>query len=150
MKPIIWWSVAIALGVLLVGGGLVSALTGHAGPVEVTCGSQHMLPGETCEQTSGGHITVYSYEDMQRSAVAGAETGPWVAVVAGGLLGLLGGFKLWRALRRRRVTAAQFQPVPAQPWTVQPQYAQPQYQQPPQYAQQQYPQPPQHFGPHGS
>lgn len=154
MKSIIWWSVAIALGLFLLGTGIATKATASGDPVQVHCGNQIMLPGEDCVQERNGKDTHYTYEDQRQSEIANAKTGPWVSMIGGGLLVLLGGFKLFRALRRRRTGPAQPMPPP-QPQQWAPQYQQQvpqqQYQQPQPYQQpyQQQPQQSRNFGPQG-
>lgn len=179
MKPIIWWSIGIVVGLGFVVGALFGAVLPKP-PAEVKCGSEVMTPANVCEEDDHGSKHTYSYDEMKSKNATDTVVGGWIGIAWGVGLGTLSVVKLTKAVRRRRAGGGVpamagapqqwSQPVPPQypPQQYPPQQHPPQQYPPQQYPPQQYPpqqqqpqqeyyppqqqqpyQPPQNFGPQG-
>jgi hypothetical protein len=98
MKKILGTVILLALGCFLLLGGF-----GQTRSEEVTCGGDVMVPGDICQEISGGSTTEYTYDEQKAS---NRESG-WVLVAMGGVVLALGLAVGVSALVRRN------RPVPA-------------------------------------
>jgi hypothetical protein len=101
VKNIIGASIAILIGIVLLGFGLVSQGS------DVTCGGQVMKPGDTCVSVGGGGGSRdYDAQKSKNNQTALIEVGIGVLLIA------VGGIRLGLQVRNQRRAASAAPPTP--------------------------------------
>jgi len=96
------WVVALVIGLALLALGSGAGVNDNT----IRCGSEIMLPSDTCEETRGGDtVGTKTYDEMKADKEAGQRVfnswGRWALLGGGGVLAVLGIFGIVSTRRKR-------------------------------------------------